>query len=714
MSGVERGGADPALQPLPALRQELTLHPGPPGGDGAPTWSLQDPVRNAFFRIDWPTFEILSRWSLGNAQAVADAVNEATSLELDRDDVLAVLRFLADNQLLRAETPESTERFLARRAAARHGVAAWLLHHYLFFRVPLVRPDAWLQRWLPRVEVFYRPGFYRLTALAALFGLVDVFRQWDAFKATLIDTLSWQGAAGYAVALGLVKLLHELGHAFTARRYGCRVPAMGVAFLVMWPVAYTDVNEVWTLTDRRRRLAVGAAGIVVESVVAAWATLAWALLPDGALRGVAFALATVSWISTLVINASPFMRFDGYFLLSDALDFPNLHAHAFALARWDLRERLFALGEEAPEIFAPARRRALVAFAWAVWLYRLVLFLGIAAMVYALFFKALGLFLFAVEIVWFVLKPLWSEIEAWRARSAAIRASRRARRSAACAVALVIFGLLPWNTQVGVQGVLRSARHLPLFAPGPSQLVALPVGEGQRIEAGAVLVELSAPEIDYRRQQAEHRIARLDWQVQTAGFDEALRARQLVAREELATADSERSGAAREHERYLLTAPFAGVLRDLRADLAPGEWVGRQEPLAVLVDPGAWQVETYLSEREVARIAPGRGGRFYPETRGQPVLALEVVAVEADAARQLAEPLLASTHGGEVLVRERKGQRVPEHALYRVVLKVRDAEAAAAVGRVQRGQVVIEGAPKTLLGDVFRSALAVLIRESGW
>ncbi len=271
---AERSGTDPARHALPALRQELTLHPGPPGGDGAPCWSLQDPVRNAFFRIDWPTFEILSRWPLGEAQAIADAVNEATPLELEADDVLAVLRFLADNQLLRAETPESTERFLARRAAARHGLGAWLLHHYLFFRIPLVRPDAWLQRWLPRVEVFYRPGFYRLTALAALFGLVDVFRQWDAFKATLIDTLSWQGAASYAVALGLIKLRPERGHAFPARRYGCRVPAMGIAFLVMWPVAYTDVNEVWTLTDRRRRLAVGAAGIVVESVVAAWATLA--------------------------------------------------------------------------------------------------------------------------------------------------------------------------------------------------------------------------------------------------------------------------------------------------------------------------------------------------------------------------------------------------------------------------------------------------------
>ena len=713
MMAMEASAA-PAAQPLPPLRQELTLHAGPPGGDGAPTWSLQDPVRNAFFRIDWTTFEILSRWSLGQAQAIVDAVNAATPLELEVEDVLAVLRFLGDNQLLRVDSPESTARFLERQAAARHGISAWLLHHYLFFRLPLVRPDAWLQRWLPAVEIFFRPRFYQVTALAAAFGLLDVFRQWDAFKATLVDTLSWQGAAGYAMALVLVKLLHELGHGFAARRYGCRVPTMGIAFLVMWPVAYTDVNEVWTLTDRRQRLAVGAAGIVVETAIAAWATLAWALLPDGTLRGLAFFLATVSWISSLAVNTSPFMRFDGYFLLSDGLDFPNLHGRAFALARWDLRERLFALGEEPPEHFTPLKQRVLVVFAWAVWLYRLVLFLGIAAMVYHLFFKALGLFLFVVEIAWFVCKPLWSEVQAWRERSATIRASRRARRTAWLLAALVVAGLLPWNFQVGGQGVLRSVRHFPLFAPGVAQVVGLPVAEGQRVEAGEVLVELATPEIAYRRQQAAQRVDRLGWQVQVAGFDEGLRARQLVTQEELATAGSEQAGAAREQERYVLAAPFAGVLRDRRADLAPGEWVGRHEPLAVLVDPQAWQVETYLSEREVARIAVGGRARFYPETRGLPSLVLEVLSVEADATRQLAEPLLASLHGGEVQVRERKGQRVPEHAVYRVVLAVRDPATAAAVGRVQRGQVVIYGQAKTLLGDVFRSALAVLIRESGW
>src|SRR3569833_2826403 len=119
-----------------------------------------------------------------------------------------------------------------------------------------------------------------------------------------------------------------------AKRYGCRVPTMGVAFLVLFPVAYTDVNDEWRLRERRQRLAVGADGMLTELAVAAWATLARVMLPEGELRNTTFVLATFTWISSIAIITSPFMRFDCFFLLSDWLDFPNLHQRAFALGRW--------------------------------------------------------------------------------------------------------------------------------------------------------------------------------------------------------------------------------------------------------------------------------------------------------------------------------------------------------------------------------------------
>ena len=104
------------------------------------------------------------------------------------------------------------------------------------------------------------------------------------------------------------------------------------------------------------------------------------------------------------------MRFDGYFLLMDAWDAPNLHPRSFAMARWRLREMLFGLNAPPPEALAPWKRRAFVVFAFAVWAYRLVLFVTIAVVVYHFFFKALGVLLFAVELGWFVARPLWREV----------------------------------------------------------------------------------------------------------------------------------------------------------------------------------------------------------------------------------------------------------------------------------------------------------------
>lgn len=696
---------------LPPLRDELTLLDGPAALDGAPTWSLHDPVRNQFFRIDWPTFEVLVRWHLGTPTAIAEAIARETTLELDEGDVEHVIRFLADNQLLRPLGEAGTARLVQMEKARHTNLWQWLLHHYLFFRIPLIRPDRWLTRHLPHVELLYSAAFLRITLAALGLGLYLVVRQWEHFTTNLVDTLSWRGAAGYAVALTLVKVLHEFGHAFTARRLGCRVPTMGIAFLVMWPVAYTDVNEAWRLTRRQDRLAVGAAGILTELAVAAWATLAWGLLPDGSLRDMSFVLATTTWVATLAINASPFMRFDGYFLLSDFLDFPNLHARAFALARWDMRERLFRLGEAAPEVLPAQRQRGLILFAYGVWLYRLILFVGIALLVYHYFFKALGILLFAVEIGWFVVYPVWREMGEWRQRWPQIRAGGGGHGKLWLLAALALIALVPWNMQVSSQGLMRSARHFPLFSPGPAQVEAMPVKPGQAVKAGEVLLKLSTDEAEYRRRIAEARYARLAWQAEVSGLDESLRARQPVTVEELQAARAELGGNTDELQRYTVSAPFDGVLADLAPDLRVGESVGRQQQLGVFIDPTAWEVETYLTDAEMERVSVGDRGRFIPETPGLPSRTLKVVRIDRDATRALPDPMLAVGHGGEILVREKGGQLIPERAVYRVVLAVEDGPAPM---HVLRGSTIIYGTPKSLAGDFLRAGAALLIRESGW
>ena len=697
----------------PRLREELALYAGPRLADGQPSWVLHDPVRNLFFRIDWLSFEFLSHWALADPEAILHAVSAETTLRPQADDLQSVLTFLLENQLLVPEGENASAALAERSRKQRSSWWRWLLHHYLFFRLPLVRPDQWLERMLPRVSVFYSPLFRRLTMLALVLGLGLVYRDWDRFSATLVDTFSFEGLLGYGVTLTVVKSLHELGHAFTAKRYGCRVPAMGVAFLVMWPMAYTDTNEVWKLADRHKRLAVAAAGIGTELSLAAWATLFWGVLPEGGLKASAFMLATTVWVATLAINSSPFMRFDGYFVLSDWLDMPNLHGRAFALARWDLRERLFALGENKPEFFSPGRERALILFAWATWLYRLMLFLGIAVLVYHFFVKALGILLFAVEIGWFVVLPVWSEIKAWQARWPAIRASRRFRRSVAILGVLFALFVLPWPARLSASGLLRPAEVFAVYAPAGAQVVEVPVGNRERVEAGRLLVQLASADLQRRWERANARATSLRWQAAVAGVDGEQRQNLQVLQEEWAVAEAEVAGVQSELELYAPRAPFAGRLVDLDPDLRPGNWVGRNEKLASLVRDDAWIVEAFLDEEVVRRIRVGDGALFRADGADGSLVPLRVTAIDHDATRVLSAPVLAAAFGGEVMTREKNGQHIPERATFRVVLKATEMSPSLGGGS-WRGRVVIQGDWEAPGARFLRAAFAVLWREAGF
>lgn len=140
--------------PLPPLREELDLMPGPAMPDGQPSWTLHDPARNQFFRIDWPTLEILTRWSMDDPEKIAADVSEHTTLTLTADDVLQVAQFVVQHQLVQAASPGASRKMAEQWARMRGSPLKWLLHHYLFFRIPLIQPDAWLTRWLPVARGF--------------------------------------------------------------------------------------------------------------------------------------------------------------------------------------------------------------------------------------------------------------------------------------------------------------------------------------------------------------------------------------------------------------------------------------------------------------------------------------------------------------------------------------------------------------------------------
>jgi len=690
---------------LPPLREELTLHDGPAGQDGAPTWTLHDPLRNQYFHLSWPAFEILSRWQLGDPEAVAGAIRAETTLHLDPEDVADVVEFLARSQLLKSCRPDDVARLLAIHDAHRTSWVTWLLHHYLFFRIPLVRPDRMLDTLLPRVAWLGGRGFQLATLLALVAGLFLIGRQWSTFVATFVDHFSMEGLAAFGIALALAKVIHELGHALTAKAFGCRVPTMGIAFLVMMPVLYTDVNEAWKLTSRRKRLLIGGAGIIAELALAVWATLAWGLLPEGLPKSMAFTLAATTWISSLAINLSPFMRFDGYFLAMDALGQPNLHPRSFALARWHLREVLFGLGEPVPEHLPAATRAWMIAFAWAVWVYRLTLFLGIAALVYHVFVKVLGIVLFAVEMGWFVARPFLLEFAEWKKRAAAIRAGGRGRWPLGFLLVALLVLAVPWSGRVSAPALLKAREHVTLYAPTPGLLTGILVKAGDDVAAGAILARLDNPDLELRLQQTERRIGVLKYELSAMGFEDSFRARVQAIAQELESALAEKAALARDHDRLTLTAPIAGTVIDLSTVVQPGQWINPREPVLAL-RAGA-VIEAYVAEDDLPRIQPGGKAFFIPEGSGD-TLAATIAAIDRTAVRVLGDPELTVPYGGSIPARFDSKSLLPDMAVYRVRLTL-DAAAAAPI----RGTVHMDGKRRSILGRAFRSVAAVIIREMG-
>lgn len=703
--------AQAAARPLPRLRDDLRLMEGPATRHGAPTWTLYDPLANRYFRLGWLEFEMLARWSAGTARALIEALGRETPIAAAPEEVAGFARFLEVNGLCRAEGEGAAGRLLEQSRAGRKGWFLWLLKNYLFLRITLVRPDRFLTATLPLVSWMFSGAFLAVVLCTAVLGLWLVGREWDAFLSGLLGFATPQGALLAGAVLAGVKVLHELGHGYAARRFGCRVPAMGCAFIVLLPVLWTDTTGAWRLTSRRRRLAIDGAGVTVELALAAFASVAWAVLPPGPGRDMAHLLAGTTWITTLLVNLNPLMRFDGYYLFADALDEPNLQDRSFALGKWRLRELLFGFGEPPPEALPRSRRRLLVAYAWAVWLYRFFLFLGIALVVYHLFFKLLGVFLFAVEIWWFILRPITGELRAWGERRRRLRLNRNTAATLALLGGVLAAFLVPWRTHVAAPALLQGSTEAVLYAPVPGLLERPPI-EGSRTEAGGSVAELRSPDLELRIAAAERKLAHLTTQVAAGSVDAEAGRRALVAWEELAAAGAELESLRADRAKLSVRSPSAGTVIDVPGHLAHGGWIAAGEPLGLVVGDGAG-VRAYVGEADLERIVAGGEAWFYPEHGLHPPIRLRLVSLAPAALRGIDDTELASPNGGPLAGGTDGDGRVTLHSPVHAATLV-PSDPLERPSQVVRGTALIEASSHSPARTLWRRVVGIAVRESGF
>ncbi len=699
-------------QLLPHLRPDLQFLNAPNAFDGSPAWTLYDPVSNRFFRIGVLVYTMLTNWSLGNSEQLIRQITQTSAFELTAADVIELIDFLHKNQLTIQSHTQQSSAYLAQHKKYNDGRWLRYLNQYLFFRVPLFHPDAFLNRTYPAIKRFCTAFTLYTLIFIGISGIYFVSKQWDIFINTFLHFFTLEGAFLFAVALIGTKTLHEFGHAYVAKHYGCRVPSMGVAFMVMMPMLYTDMTDTWRLQSKKHRIHIAAAGMINELLLAGVCLLLWSFLPDGVLRSICFIIATTSLIGSLIINITPFMRFDGYYILSDYWGIDNLQQRSFQLAKWKLRQLLFGTFEEKPETVYPELESKMIWYAWFTWIYRLVLFLGIALLVYHFFFKLLGIILFFVEIIMLILMPVFKEMKYWWQLRNKIRQKTRLRFWAIFLLGATGLLFFPWNSHIYIPGVLTSSTYTSIYPSEPAQIISIDAKRGKKVEKDQILMILKSPlleqEINLTRNQLQFYKLRALRAVTNSRDKDDL----TVIMEQIAAEASKLEGLTKRQAKLTLRAPFAGVVAEMDDSLHINQWINDDNPVFFIIDPDAAEIKGAAPAIAISRIDEKQNAIFYPEDPMLPKLTASIYRIDRGNIKTLELPYLASHYGGDIAVKiHHNGNLVPETAAYTILLN----NVSSKVPQQEiRGKISLKGEPVSFAKRIYEFLVSAIIRESGF
>lgn len=696
--------------PLPGFRQDLRLFRGPDEPDGSPTYNLQDPVKGRYFQFTWAEHLIYERMRPGiTIDELVENLDSTTTLRVDSDQVRAFLNDCFRHGLLAA--PMAAEYLHSIKKSQKLNVFFWILYNYLFMRLPLFNPDKFLTKTLPYVRFLGSTPAFILYGLVGTIGLVLLFLRFGEFINSFSFFFNMEGFIDYFFAISIVKIIHEFSHAYTAKRYGIYVPSMGIALIVLWPVLYTDVTDGWKLPNRRQRILVSAAGIIAETIIAGICTIGWAMTQPGVANNIFFVIASVTWVSTLVINLNPAIRFDGYYILSDLWGVDNLQSRTFAVTRWKFREIFLGVQAPCPEPRLPHKQLlGFIFYAVYTLLYRLFLYTAIALFVYHTFTKALGIFLFFVEIGVFILWPIAWEIQDLIHMKEKITFNPRLIATLSAFGLFLAWAIVPLPHTEAFPGVVVPINQQTIYAPTDALVRELYVHRGEIVQPGQLLVKLEAPDLIYQVNALEVDQRTIKKQLELLSNNDEQRPYLPSKLAELSTVQEKLEGLKDLQEELSIKAEIPGKLFDWNEYLRVGMAIPKDFILGKVADPKDIEVVFFVPEASLDIIKEGEGVKFVIYSSHDEIPG-KITRINPIRPQNLEYPALASLYMGDVAVNQEtiNSKLKIIEAYYTVHVTLDKSDAQLLFGKT--GEVELRGPWRSKFMIMVRAIMRTLWRE---
>ena len=660
---------------------------------GEVSYVLRDPITFRSHAIGPRDYRTLTRIGpeLTLGQVFAKLVEEGT---LEPDQQAEYYQFvLSLHRMGLLMLPISDDQALYKRyEQVRAAKRKMLWKSALFYQMPLVNPDAFLNRTCRRFGWLFSKPVAAIWAVLFAVSLAVIFQRWNDLTGLLPTLLSVESIVmSWLILVGL-KVVHEFGHAYACKHFGGHVPEMGAYFILFTPCAYMDASACWGFTKRRDRLMVCLGGMYFESFCAIAALFVWATAPPGFVQTMSYQVFVLASIVTLAFNANPLMRFDGYFILSDLLQIPNLRTRATNYAQSLFNQNILGVRTaEGPD--GLGLKVFFVVFAIACAVYRVFIVLGICSMIAVkLFIVGMGLAAVYVlseltQVLTKTCKFLWFDERTEHVRFRAIATS-----VLLLALVPLLVMLTPSPGRVQAAGIVKAEHEHHVAWRTQGVLTERFVEPGRWVRQGDALAMIEDPMLVAQHAAAQSRVA-----AREAAADLALTqdpAAAAAARRELAFALREAALLQEQLDRQTAVAPASGRVVKILDDRTLGHFARPGEAVATLAD-GRWRIKAYVNEQVMSRAAFAVGDtvRCRLESDALRTVTGTVIDVAPVGVREVTEQALLSHAGGPVAVMPDSGRT--QQAWYAIDVDVSpNPDTALAYG--MRVQVLLPGKADTV------------------
>lgn len=617
-----------------------------------------DPSSNGFYRLGPVAYEFVAM--LDGKRTVEEVwqhnLTKFGDESLTQNDVVQVLSQLHQSNLLQSDHETETEQLLTRGRERFKKKALAQAVGLMYFRVPLFNPN----RLLDAIEPIFRPFMGRVAFLAWLgllvAALVALVPHWGDLRtgfSSAIAPSNW----GWLLAIFIVlKLWHELGHGLMTKRFGGQVPVLGAMMLVLIPSPYVDATAAWGFKNKWHRIAVGGAGMMFELFVAAVAAFVWiATKNDGGLvHQLSYNVLLTASVTTIIFNANPLMKFDGYFMLSDLIEVPNLMPRSMNMLKFLFQKHLYRVEQPLSPTSDGAEAGILLTYGLLALAYRVFLFISITLYVVGIMFGLGVILAIWTAVMWFVV-PLGQWIH-WLATNSQLTHKRT--RAVWASVLMVgagvaLLGALPMPDRRRADAVVESAQRSGLFSLSAGTIGQVHVQSGDRVEPGQAIITIDSPELTHQLRFTRAQLDEATLRLAQAGTQQPAAAQ--VA-EQMVNALHQQVALLEDRlDKLVVRAPQAGVVVLAPAARVPGTTLEQGASLGEVLNPEDLRIAAVLTQEQADWLGALPPEQYRVEgrrlSRLEQTIPLRVRTLPAAARRDLPHAALGFGGGGTIQTR---------------------------------------------------------------